>query len=283
MHYRWLYLVALTVVLTMGGISRARAEDTDGGEIRLYTLDCGHAQFRDMGGFSDTGDYDGKTGELANPCFVIKHPKGILVWDTGFSESLADQPNGLDRGFAVMTVPHRLSAQLKDLGIAPSDVTYLAFSHFHFDHTGNANAFPASTWIINKSELAWAESTPTPFGADPATISGYKTAKTIMIDGDHDVFGDGRVVILRAPGHTPGHQVLKLKLSSGTVILAGDLYHLRANRQFRRVPTFNTERADTLASMDRVEKIVKRTNARLVIQHDPQDYAALPKPPQYLH
>lgn len=282
MRDRLLKLIALALWLPLAGVSPARADDA-AGEIRLYTLDCGHAQFRDMAAFSDTGDYDGKTGELADPCFLIKHPKGVLLWDTGLPESIADQPNGLDHGYVVLTVPHRLSAQLHDLGIAPANVTYLAFSHFHFDHTGNANAFSASTWILNRAEVAWAESTPTPFGVDPATISGYKTAKTAMIDGDHDVFGDGRVVILRTPGHTPGHQVLELKLSAGTVILGGDLYHVRANRQFRRVPSFNTERADTLASMDRVEKIVKRTKGRLIIQHDPQDYASLPKPPQYLH
>jgi glyoxylase-like metal-dependent hydrolase (beta-lactamase superfamily II) len=88
----------------------------------------------------------------------------------------------------------------------------LAFSHFHFDHTGNANAFGASTWIVNKAELAWAGSTPTPFGVDPSTFSALKTAKTQLIDGDFDVFGDGGVRILKAPGHTPGHGVLAVKL-----------------------------------------------------------------------
>ena len=105
-----------------------------------------------------------------------------------------------------------------------------------------------------------------------------------MIDGDHDVFGDGSVRILKAPGHTPGHQVLEIKLrKSGVVILSGDLYHTRDNRKYRRIPAINFERADTLASIDRIEKIVTNTKARLVVQHDMVDFRALPKFPAYLN
>ncbi len=118
---------------------------------------------------------------------------------------------------------------------------------------------------------------------DVSTFSGYKTAKTTMIDADYDVFGDGSVRILKTPGHTPGHQVLVLRLArSGSVILAGDLYHLRSDRASRLIPLFNTERADTLASFDRVERIARNTRARLVIQHDPEDFKALPKFPAFL-
>src|SRR5262249_37795011 len=176
-----------------------------------------------------------------------------------------------------------LAGQLKALGIAPQDVTHVAFSHLHFDHTGNANLFGAATWLMNRAELAWAANPPPGAFVQPESFSAYKSAKTEMIDGDHDVFGDRSVRILKAPGHTPGHQVLLVKLrTAGTVVLSGDLYHLRANRTHRRVPEFNTERADTLASMDRIEKIIKNTKARLVIQHDPADFAALPRFPAYL-
>jgi N-acyl homoserine lactone hydrolase len=253
-------------------------------DVRLYALDCGHATFKDMGLFSDTGEYDGKPGEIADPCFLIHHPKGWLLWDTGLGDNFAATKGGVDvmPGLHV-TVPITLIEQLRSLSLTPKDVNYIAFSHFHFDHTGNANEFPDSVWIINKQELAAALS-PTPPPAEvPDTFSGYKTAKTQMIDGDYDVFGDGTVRILKAPGHTPGHQALELKLQkTGTVILSGDLYHLRANREFARVPGLNWNRADTLASMDRIEKIAKNTKARVVVQHDPQDFQALPKFPAYL-
>jgi len=124
---------------------------------------------------------------------------------------------------------------------------------------------------------------PTPLAVQPDSLSGSKSAKTRMIDGDLDVFGDGTVRILRTPGHTPGHQVPLLRLRrSGSVVLSGDLYHLRENRTDRRVPTFNVGRADTLASMDRIERIVKNRKARVVVQHDPRDFQSLPRFPAYL-
>jgi glyoxylase-like metal-dependent hydrolase (beta-lactamase superfamily II) len=136
---------------------------------------------------------------------------------------------------------------------------------------------------MNKAELEAASTLPPPGGVLPETWSAYKNAKNETIEGDYDVFGDGTVMILRTPGHTPGHQVLKLKLKkSGTVILSGDLYHQRISRTFKRVPVYNTDRAATLASMGRVETIIRNTHGRLIVQHDPKDFQALPKPPAYL-
>ena len=254
-------------------------------EVRLYALDCGRAEFKDMGFFSDTGEYEGKPGAIAVPCFLVRHAKGTLLWDTGLGDKLSESKDGVERAGGIrLRVTVTLAEQLKALSLTPADVTHVAFSHFHFDHTGNANLLGPSIWIINNAELNWALSTPPPFGVDPTTFSAYKSSKTQMIDGDHDVFGDGSVRILKAPGHTPGHQVLEIKLrKSGTVILSGDLYHTRDNRKYRRIPTINFERADTLASIDRIEKIVTNTKARLVVQHDMGDFRALPKFPDYLH
>lgn len=251
-------------------------------DVRLYALDCGLIHVKDMAMFSDTGEYNGKPGVLSDPCFVIRHPKGILVWDTGLGDKMAETKGGVDVEIGHMQVDHTLLDQLKEIGLAPADVTYLSFSHTHFDHTGNANEFPGATWILNKTELAWAESKPGPF-VNIDAFSDYKTAKTQMIDGDYDVFGDGSVVILKTPGHTPGHQSLELKLKkAGVVILSGDLVHQRANFTFRRVPPFNYERADTLASIDRVSTILTNTKGRLVVQHDLSDFKSLPKFPKYL-
>ncbi|HWX81146.1 MAG TPA: N-acyl homoserine lactonase family protein [Steroidobacteraceae bacterium] len=253
-------------------------------ELKLYVLDCGHASFKDMGGFSDTGEYDGMPGEIAVPCFLIQHSKGNLLWDAGLGDRFAANKDGSDVAPGVhVTVPVTLLAQLQSLGLTPKEITFLAFSHLHWDHTGNANEFSDSVWIMNSAELAAGLTLPPPGGVLPETWNAYKNAKNETIDGDFDVFGDGTVMILRAPGHTPGHQVLKLKLQkSGTVILSGDLYHLRANQMFKRVPVYNTNRADTLASMSRVETIIKNLGGRLIVQHDPKDYEALPKPPAFL-
>jgi N-acyl homoserine lactone hydrolase len=251
-------------------------------EVRLYTLDCGRIQVKDMGAFSDTGEYAGKSGKVVDPCFVIRHPKGTLLWDTGLGDKLTESKGGIDIEGGHIQVDATLLDQLKAIGLTPADITYLSFSHTHFDHTGNANEFPGATWILNKTEIAWAESRPGAF-VNLDSFSGYKTAKTQMIDGDYDVFGDHSVVILKTPGHTPGHQSLELILKkSGVVILSGDLWHLRDNYRFHRVPANNTERADTLASIDRISSILKNTKGRLVIQHDPGDFEALPKATDYL-
>jgi N-acyl homoserine lactone hydrolase len=256
--------------------------------VRLYVFDCGRIDFKDMALFSDTGEYDGKPGSLVDPCFLIRHPKGILLWDTGLGDALLGRTDPANDAGVSLRVRARLLDQLASIGIAPPNVTYVAFSHFHLDHTGNANAFRAATWILNQAELDWALAAATPPVIDLKSFSAYKTAATQMIRGDYDVFHDGTVRILQAPGHTPGHQVLLLKLAkSGLVLLSGDLYHLRSDRprageKAARVMPINTSRADSLASVDRIETILKNTHARLVIQHDPEDYKLLPVSPAYL-
>jgi glyoxylase-like metal-dependent hydrolase (beta-lactamase superfamily II) len=255
-------------------------------EIKLYTLDCGRFDFKgSMGLFSDTGEYDGQSGTLVDPCFLIQHPKGTLLWDTGLSDALAGKPEGVPylNGTIQLHVDETLQSQLQALGLKTDDITYVAFSHFHADHVGNANLFTHSTWIINKAELAAALSPTPPPAVELANFSSYANVKRQMIDADYDVFGDGSVRILSVPGHTPGSQALLVKLPhTGYVALTGDLYHLRDNRRFKRVPAVNTERADTLASMDRFEHIVANLHARVVIQHDPGDFKGMPKFPGFL-
>ena len=271
--------LVIALVTVSGSALPAQAVD----ELRLYAADCGELDFKDMGFFADTGEYDGRPGSIAVPCFIVRHPKGTLVWDTGLGDNLAGNPAGSDNGGIHMVVRTSLADQLTAIGLKTADVTYVAFSHFHFDHTGNANLFGSATWIISRAELAWASTTPPPAPVAPDSFSAVKTAKTQMIDGDYDVFGDGSVRILRAPGHTPGHQVLELKLKkTGVVILSGDLYHLRESVKPHRLPVFNVDRADTLASMDRVDKILAHTKGRLIVQHDPGDFRSLPKFPAYL-
>ncbi len=279
--------LVLTALALAWACPRADALEPVSG-IRLYVLDCGSMAIRNMGLFSDTGAYEGRPGTIVDPCFLIRHPKGTLLWDTGLSDSLVGQDVPANSDGVALHVERRLLDQLADLGVAPSDVTYLAFSHLHIDHTGNANAFTAAMWILNQVELDWAVGTPTPPIVDPASFSAFRAVRTITISGDYDVFGDGRVRILKTPGHTPGHQVLLLKLpKSGALLLSGDLYHLRSDRPAHpgasaQMMPFNTNRAETLASMDRVEGIVRNAHARLIVQHDPDDFRHLPKPPAYL-
>lgn len=274
--------VALSAMLLLGGAAQALEPVP---QLRLYAMDCGRVKVKDAAVFADTGEYDGRPLDAIAPCFLIRHPKGMLMWDTGLSDELAKSPGGVDAmgGNFHMSVTRTLVEQLTKIGITPADVGFISFSHLHFDHTGNANLFGQSTWLLNKLELDSAMGNPPGFGMDPASISAHKTAKVELLSGDRDVFGDGTVRILSAPGHTPGHQVLLLDLAkAGVVVLSGDLYHSRENFKAHRVPLFNVSRADTLASFDRIDTIVKNRKARFVIQHDDSDFAALPKFPAYL-
>ena len=251
--------------------------------IKLYALDCGRAQFEDLAPFSDTGEYDGHPGTLMAPCFLIRHPKGDMLWESGLGDRYAEPAGGTQLPLFRAIVDRTVASQLQQLGLSFDDIEFFAFSHGHGDHLGNANALKAATWIVNRKELEWINAVPSPPRTNAKLVETQKQATTVLIDGDHDVFGDGSVRILKAPGHTPGHQVLLLRLPrSGDVLLSGDLFHSRENRAEKRMPVFNVCRSETLASIDRVEKIVKNKRARVVIQHSLEDFRAMPAFPAYL-
>ncbi|WP_275899191.1 N-acyl homoserine lactonase family protein [Pyxidicoccus caerfyrddinensis] len=214
----------------------------------------------------------------------MQHPRGTLLWDAGLGDKLAALPDGEEPvPGSRFRVSATLVSQLSKLGLKPSDVDFVSFSHLHADHAGNAPAFASSTWLVNAAELAWALGTPTPMGVDPRLVRGHAKDKTVSITLDHDVFGDGSVRILKTPGHTPGHQVLMVRLPrTGPVILSGDLFHARENFDKSLVPPFNVSRSETLASIDRVHRLMRNTGARLVVQHEPGDIQTLPAFPAYL-
>ncbi len=260
------------------------AQEKRESSINLYVLDGGVIDIADMDPFSDTGEYRGHPGRLAVSCFLIRHPRGLLVWDAGLGDEIASSPNGaeLAPGF-IGRVPTPLEAQIGTLGLTFKDIDLFAPSHVHPDHVGNANAFVHSTWVLNRREMEWLDQNPTPAGVNPAQIKVRETATVKLIEDNFDVFGDGTVRILQIPGHTPGHQALSLKLEkAGPIILAGDLFHSRHNLEHRCIPVFNTSRAETLASIDRMQRIVANTGARLVLSHAMEDVEALPKFPAHL-
>lgn len=273
---------AIAVVFTSASTAMAqRASPTE--PLRLYTLDCGTLSLDDMASFSDTGEHAGERGVMTVPCFLIRHRSEWLLWDTGLGDRLAAIPGGINQFGGQWTVGRTLVSQLDELGLKPSDITYVALSHTHADHSGNADLFPAATWIMDPLELAGLHSEPAPLGVIPGLLKVLDHAAIRRFDGDADVFGDGSVMILKTPGHTPGHKSLLIRLkTAGPILLTGDLYHTRENRAYHRVPSVNVSRADTLASFGRFDGVAAHENARVIVQHSIEDIATLPAAPFWL-
>jgi glyoxylase-like metal-dependent hydrolase (beta-lactamase superfamily II) len=204
------------------------------------------------------------------------------LWDLGLGDQYVNHPTEDKKHQIVINVPVSLVSQLKQLGLTPNDIQYVAFSHTHFDHTGNIGLFPNATFIMQKAEYKYTQQKPLSSAVTDGLFSILKNKHKILLTGDYDVFGDGTVQILSTPGHTPGHESLKLQLPKrGVVILSGDLYHTRDAYLHKLVPTFNTSEADTLSSMRRVDSILHDTHGQLIVQHDLGDFSSLPKIPDY--
>jgi N-acyl homoserine lactone hydrolase len=271
-------LAAASLLLTGSAFAAAKPN------VKLYAMDCGKLTMANADGFSDDGAYKGMPATMVVPCYLIRHPKGDLVWDTGVPQSIADLPGGIGPGG--VSVTHKLTDQLKQLDLTPVDIEYLSVSHSHFDHIGNGGLFAASTWIVDPKERAFAFRDSARRDVKGfAAYAALENARTILMEGEgpYDVFGDGSVTIHKTPGHTPGHAVLLVNLrKAGPVVLTGDMWHIAASRAARRVPRFNFDKAQTLASMDKVEALAKATGARVVLEHVPADFDALPKFPAAL-
>jgi glyoxylase-like metal-dependent hydrolase (beta-lactamase superfamily II) len=282
---RWLTLRLIAVACLLAwGTATAHAAGAHVSSARLYVLDCGTIVPMDPTLFGLKPEDIHGDGGFVTPCFLIVHPKGTLMWDVGQIPDQDIPDDGtevLEQKF--LKAKRRLVPQLEDLGFHPKDITYVAMSHYHIDHTANANLFAASTWIVQQAEYeAMFASADTAIRA-PQTYSELKNANRIILDSqDHDVFGDGTVIIKTAPGHTPGHQILFLKLrQTGPLLLEGDLYHFPEEKTLDRVPGFDFNADMTRATRRKVAEFVKRTGAKEWIQHDPQAYAAARKPPEF--
>ncbi len=251
--------------------------------VRLYVFDCGSLNIDDISRYQLKRE-EISTNYMSVPSFLVVHPKGTLIWDTGAVPDTAFKPGGAPATLRSATTVRPLTAQLAEIGYVPADITYLSLSHFHWDHVGNANVFASSTWLVRKLERDVMFADPPPYPrTEPANYSALKNSKTVIITQDeYDVFGDGTVVIKSAPGHSPDHQVLFLKLAkTGPIVLSGDLYHYPEERKLNRVPTaeFNVEQ--TIASRAAVEAFLKKTGAQLWIEHDFTGNAKLKKAPEF--
>jgi N-acyl homoserine lactone hydrolase len=261
--------------------SSRRAKDAG---VKLYSMDCGRVEMRDMNFLADDGSLKGISGNSVVPCFLIRHPKGDLIWDTGLAEITKEKTATADADFK-FSLKQTLSEQPLLLKLTPADINFVSFSHLHFDHAGNANLFARSTWIVDETELAHAFSEQAKDRGESVHYNQLQTADKIVIrdNSPYDVFGDGSVLIYRAPGHTAGHSILLVHTkTSGSVLLAGDLWITKDSRQRKLVPIYNDDKAATLQSMQYVEEVANAAQARIIMQHVTEDFDSLPTFPNAL-
>jgi len=257
--------------------------------LRLYVFDCGTLE-------GDPARFNLKREEMATTdmsfaCYLIAHPNGTLIWDTGaVPDSDVKSENQRTRHHLVLsnteryvTIARSLNSQVREAGYAPEHMTYLALSHYHYDHTANANEFANATWLVRQVERDAMFAQKPPDLIQRATFNALANSKTVIIKSDdYDVFRDGSVIIKWAPGHTPGHQVLFVKLAkTGPVLLSGDLYHYPEERMLDRVPTFDVNADQTRRTRTALDAFLKKSGGQLWIQHDFKANSALKKGPAF--
>lgn len=246
-------------------------------EVSLARLDCGgQPEPVSVASFSDTMEHPDLKLPLTYSCYLIRHGDRTLLWDAG------NAADGTPRAPKASLVE-----QLARIGIRPEDIDYAGISHYHGDHTGQLASFPAATLLIGQGDWDRLRADAPPPGMEAKAFAAQRAPFAPWLSGGgkvqpqmrdrHDVFGDGRVVMINLPGHTPGHHGLLVKLDkTGNVLLTGDVTHFHENYRSDGVPTWNTDRADSLASLDRFRKLAANLDATVIIQHDPRDVAKLP-------
>ncbi|MCY7270521.1 MAG: N-acyl homoserine lactonase family protein [Sphingomonas bacterium] len=253
----------------------ASAQPRASASIGIVRLDCGNGTVKNFDAFfSDTHEYPAGPRVITDSCYLVRHGSDYLLWDTGFPAAIKGKSN--DMGAIVARLDKTIPEQLAVLRLTPSDIDVVGISHMHGDHVGQAADFPGAKLLIGKKDLDLSKGPEDPFG--PWRGAGARVQP--MDGGDVDVFGDGSVIALNLPGHTPGHMALLVKLASGNVMLTGDLYHSTIARQLKGVPPFNSSRAETLASIDRFERLARSYRAKVIIQHEPADIVKLPAFPR---
>ena len=253
---------------------------------RMYVIDCGENHANDVSLWTTAADDKGKAYVFSNHCYLVRHRTGWMLWDSGNSDRIATMPKGLvnPRGTLTAFMRKPLTESLKEIGVSPTDIGHFAMSHSHGDHSGNANLFAHSTVYMQAAEYdAIHGSAPQKLGISPANFENLRAAKVVKLNGEHDIFGDGSVVIKPTPGHTPGHQSLFVRLrKAGLILLSGDMVHLRSNWDAMRAPAFNFDVEQSVRSMKEMAALIKATGARLWINHDAEQSRGIPKAPAFV-
>ena len=302
--------IAVTAAALMTGFGTASAQDkapagatmapaqtsSDSKDIRLYGFSSG-ALTLGKGALVNFAPME-PTITVPVGFYVIKHPKGNILFDTGNNDKLITDPNWWGKANAAMkpamTPEVAIDVQLKKIGLTPDDIAYVVPSHLHLDHGGNVGKFPNSTIVVQKSELMnalW----PAPGTGNSYVIgdilplrsgeSTYPNAqKMVLLEGDLDLYGDGSIMIKRWVAHTPGSQMMVVKLKNrGMTILTGDNVYFRENVEKNIPPNlvlaYNPQGFFT--AFEWIRTMMATEKADFFTAHDPDAFKAMKKAPEY--
>jgi N-acyl homoserine lactone hydrolase len=248
---------------------------------RLYVFDCGTLVYNKPEDYGLKRD-EVKDSNMGVTCYLVVHPKGVLIYDTGLNDRLVGRPlyENVLEGYAQVKF-NTLRGQLSDIGFTPANVDYLVLSHYHWDHVGNAGDFAGSTWLVYKGDRDYMFSTAARALPWFSQYLPLENSKTKILNGDYDVFGDGTVIVVATPGHTEGHCSLLVRLkNTGPVLLSGDLYHYAEERALNRMPD-EEKTTGTIESRRKVEELLQRTRAQLWIGHSMEFFRIVRKAPSW--
>lgn len=252
------------------------------GKVRLYIFDNGEINGLPPETFNFTREEVRETDFVVTSELIV-HPDGILLWEAGAVPDAELPADGSRFTEGPTVVTRSLSGQLAEIGYSMDDIDFFAMSHLHSDHNGNANDYAKAKWIVQKADRDMMFAGEQVRIMEPAYFAALKDAETILLDNeDYDVFGDGSVRIISAPGHTPGHQVLLVELEDyGPVLLAGDLYHYPEEVATGRTPTFEYDAATSAISRAKIQRLLQETGAKMWIGHDKLTHQSLNFSPRF--
>lgn len=258
--------ISLAIAASLAAGAAAQQAPTPAPPLKLWRLDCGRIEE------NGARAWPWQRVPTPTPCYLVGNGNRYLLWDAGTSK------RALGNAHPTIKLDRTITDQLTQIGVRPEQVEFVGISHYHGDHTGQATQFPKAKLLIGAGDLEALKRSPPPVGAAPPHIQPWLdgAGPVEALREDHDVFGDGRVTVLMTPGHTPGHSALLVKLARGPVILAGDLWFSHADALRESIPDFNTSRAETIASRERISRLADKLDAVIILQHEPADTNKLP-------
>ena len=290
-------LSRLVVALWCVGIVTTAVAESPAG-MRLYVLNTGSLSLG-KGALQNLAPMEPQI-RIPVAMFVIKHPKGNVLFDTGNNDKIIKDPSYWGPNFAALkpvnTPDISIESQLARIDMKPDDITYVVVSHMHLDHGGNVGKFPNSTLVIQRDEIEYAMFPDEPFAGafipgDVAELrSGVGEKKPnalpmlVLEKSDLDIFGDGSIVVKRARGHTKGGQMLVVRLpNTGPVILTGDAAYFRENVTKSIPPNIALayDPAGIMRGYEWIRYMMASEGADFFTSHDPDMFKAYKKAPEY--